>query len=75
MQVISVPEVVITQLKLSVVAALVFGAPWMLWQMWKFISPGLYQHAREVARGGTQHGHGETGADAQRQTDEMQKKD
>lgn len=50
MQVISVPEVVVTQLKLSVVAAVVLGAPWILWQIWRFVSPGLHQHERRFVR-------------------------
>jgi sec-independent protein translocase protein TatC len=45
-QALSPPEVVVTQLKLSVIAAIVLSAPWMLWQAWKFISPGLYKHER-----------------------------
>jgi len=50
LQVISIPEVVVTQLKLSVVAAVVLAAPWILWQLWKFVSPGLYQHERRFVR-------------------------
>ena len=50
MQVISPPEIVVTQLKLSVIAAIILSAPWMFWQAWKFISPGLYQHERRFVR-------------------------
>lgn len=39
-------EVVMAQLKLCVLVACVISAPWMLWQAWLFISPGLYQHER-----------------------------
>ena len=39
-------EVVILQLKLSVIAAIVLSFPWILWQLWKFIQPGLYAHER-----------------------------
>jgi len=45
-QALGPPEVVLTQLKLCVLGAGVFGAPWILWQAWLFISPGLYQHER-----------------------------
>ena len=45
-QALGPPEVVLTQLKLCVLVAAVFGAPWILWQAWLFISPGLYQHER-----------------------------
>lgn len=39
-------EIVLTQLKLCVLVACVISAPWMLWQAWLFISPGLYQQER-----------------------------
>jgi Tat protein translocase TatC len=45
-QALSPPEVVFTQLKLSLITAMIVSAPWMLWQAWMFISPGLYQHER-----------------------------
>ena len=32
-----------------VVAALFLGSPWILWQVWAFISPGLYQNERKWA--------------------------
>lgn len=32
-------------MKVSLIAALLVGGPWILWQAWKFVSPGLY--ARE----------------------------
>lgn len=31
------------------VAALFLGSPWILWQVWAFISPGLYQRERKWA--------------------------
>jgi len=39
-------ELIVLQLKLSVIAALVLAFPWILWQLWKFIQPGLYAHER-----------------------------
>ncbi len=45
-QALGPPEVVVTQLKLSLIAALIFSGPWLLWQAWLFISPGLYTHER-----------------------------
>jgi sec-independent protein translocase protein TatC len=32
-----------------VVAALFLGSPWILWQVWAFISPGLYQKEKKWA--------------------------
>jgi sec-independent protein translocase protein TatC len=36
-------------LKLSFVAALYVAAPFVLWQVWRFIAPGLYKHERRYA--------------------------
>lgn len=35
--------------KISMVAALVVGFPWVVWQAWKFVAPGLYRHERRSA--------------------------
>ena len=43
---LSPPEVLITKIKLSVIAALILSAPWLLFQLWRFIAPGLYGHER-----------------------------
>ncbi|UCD75524.1 MAG: twin-arginine translocase subunit TatC [Phycisphaerales bacterium] len=45
-QSLSPPEVILVQLKLSVILAIVLSAPWILWQLWLFIRPGLYKHER-----------------------------
>jgi sec-independent protein translocase protein TatC len=31
------------------VASLFLGAPWLLWQVWRFVSPGLYQREKKWA--------------------------
>jgi sec-independent protein translocase protein TatC len=31
------------------VASIFFNSPWILWQLWAFISPGLYQHEKKWA--------------------------
>jgi sec-independent protein translocase protein TatC len=36
-------------LKVSFVAALYLAAPFILWQTWRFIAPGLYKHERRYA--------------------------
>jgi sec-independent protein translocase protein TatC len=36
-------------LKVAFVAAMYLAAPFVLWQAWRFISPGLYKHERRYA--------------------------
>lgn len=43
---LSPPEFIITQLKLSVIFAIILCAPWILWQAWQFVKPGLFHHER-----------------------------
>ncbi|MHC4946697.1 MAG: twin-arginine translocase subunit TatC, partial [Planctomycetota bacterium] len=42
-QSLSPPEVLVTKIKLSIILALVLSAPWVVWQVWRFIAPGLYR--------------------------------
>jgi Tat protein translocase TatC len=44
LQALSPPEVLVMQLKLSAITAVVISAPWVFWQLWQFVSPGLYRH-------------------------------
>jgi len=46
LQALSPIETVVLDLKLAVILALVFSAPWLLWQVWCFVAPGLYRHER-----------------------------
>jgi sec-independent protein translocase protein TatC len=46
LQALSPPEILVTQLKLSLIAAIVASAPWLVYQAWLFIAPGLYRHER-----------------------------
>lgn len=46
MQALGPAEVLTTDLKLSFVGAIVLSAPWIVWQTWKFIEPGLYREER-----------------------------
>lgn len=39
----------ITPFKLAVYAALFFGIPYLLHQIWAFVSPGLYRHEKKFA--------------------------
>jgi Sec-independent protein secretion pathway component TatC len=45
-QLLSPPELLLTQMKLSVILAIIISGPWILWQVWQFIAPGLYRHER-----------------------------
>lgn len=50
LQALSPTETMAVDIKLAFVAAIVLSAPWILWQAWKFIEPGLYEHERRFAR-------------------------
>ena len=50
LQVLSPIETLSTDLKLSLVTSLVFGAPWIALQAWKFVEPGLFAHERRFVR-------------------------
>jgi Tat protein translocase TatC len=34
--------------KLTLIGGLVMGIPWLFWQLWKFIEPGLHRHERRI---------------------------
>jgi len=46
LQVLSPAEALLTQIKISLIAALILAAPWVFWQLWQFIRPGLYAQER-----------------------------
>jgi Tat protein translocase TatC len=50
LQALGPPEVLLTKMKLSIIAALILSAPWILWQGWLFIAPGLYSFERRFVR-------------------------
>jgi sec-independent protein translocase protein TatC len=39
-------EVLGSYLMVSMIAAVVVGTPWVLYQLWRFVAPGLYRHER-----------------------------
>ena len=43
-------EALITQLKVSLVAGVVVASPVIVWQVWSFIKPALYDHERKAFR-------------------------
>ncbi|MDC0429261.1 twin-arginine translocase subunit TatC [Phycisphaerales bacterium] len=46
LQALGPAEVLTTDLKLSFIGAAVISAPWILWQAWKFVEPGLYNQEK-----------------------------
>lgn len=42
-------EVFFVYLKLSLIAGVVLAAPWILFQIWMFVAPGLYRKERRLA--------------------------
>jgi sec-independent protein translocase protein TatC len=45
---IGVPELFFTYLKLSFLGGFFLGFPILLWEVWKFTAPGLYQNERKL---------------------------
>ncbi len=45
--VISPAEYIMCQMQAALVAALFVGSPWVLYQIWLFIAPGLYDHEKK----------------------------
>ena len=39
-------------LKVTLMAAFLIALPYVLWQAWAFVAPGLYQHEKRLARAG-----------------------
>jgi sec-independent protein translocase protein TatC len=39
----------VVPLKLAAIAALLLAAPWVLFQIWRFVAPGLYNHEKRMA--------------------------
>lgn len=50
LQVLNPVETITTDMQLALVVALVLSAPWILWQLWKFIEPGLYSSEKRFVR-------------------------
>ena len=50
LQVLSPIEALSTDMYLSLIAAIVASSPWIFWQVWKFIEPGLYVHEKRFVR-------------------------
>ena len=46
----AISEAFFTKLKVAFLASLVLALPVILWQVWQFIAPGLYEHEKRPAR-------------------------
>jgi Sec-independent protein secretion pathway component TatC len=50
LQALGPAEVLAIKIKLSLILAAVLSAPWIVWQLWKFVQPGLYGHEQRFVR-------------------------
>ena len=50
-QAIGFGEAFITSVSISFTAGLIFAFPYVFWELWRFVSPGLYATERNAARG------------------------
>jgi sec-independent protein translocase protein TatC len=41
-------ETFMTSLKMSLISGVIFAFPWVMWQLWRFLAPGLYKKERRV---------------------------
>ena len=46
----TVSEALLTKFKVSVVVSVIVSSPVIIWQIWKFIKPGLYPHEQKWCR-------------------------
>lgn len=46
LQVLSPAEFLIAQFKISIIAGIVVSLPWIFWQLWLFVRPGLFARER-----------------------------
>lgn len=50
-QAIGFAEAFTTSISVSFIAGFIIGFPYIFWEFWRFISPGLYKHEKNAARG------------------------
>ena len=41
-------ETFMTSLKMSLISGIIFSFPWVMWQLWRFLAPGLYKKEKRV---------------------------
>lgn len=49
LQAVAVLETFFSYFKIAGIVTLLIAGPWLLWQLWKFVAPGLYQHEKRFA--------------------------
>ncbi|MFG0285717.1 MAG: twin-arginine translocase subunit TatC [Phycisphaerales bacterium JB039] len=49
LQATGVLETFASYMYISLVAAVLLGSPWIIWQLWRFVAPGLYRSERRFA--------------------------
>jgi len=42
-------EPFVAYLKIALVAGFIFASPWVFWQLWQFVAPGLYRREKRLA--------------------------
>ena len=50
LQVLGPTESLMVDVQISLWAAIVLSTPWILWQVWKFVEPGLHERERKASR-------------------------
>ncbi len=50
-QTIAVEEKFITHIKVSIILGVIVAFPYVFWEVWSFVRPGLYPHERQAAKG------------------------
>ncbi len=50
MQVTGLLEIISAYLRIALVVTIMVGLPWVVWQAWLFVAPGLYEHERRFAK-------------------------
>jgi sec-independent protein translocase protein TatC len=51
--IMSVTEPFWVYMKLAIVAGILIASPFIFWELWKFVAPGLYRKERRLATGVT----------------------
>ncbi|HFA49293.1 MAG TPA: twin-arginine translocase subunit TatC [Bacteroidetes bacterium] len=43
-------ELFLTHIKVSFIAGIICSIPYLFWEIWRFVKPGLYEHEKNMAR-------------------------
>ncbi len=41
-----------THIRITFIAALIIGVPYLIWELWNFVAPALYRHEKRAIKGG-----------------------